>query len=131
MSWTKVSGGENSISVRWKKEGDDAKSTYFGESIQGVYEMKKENVGVKDGTIYSVRHPEHGLLSVWGGLTALDNAMAKVPFNSEVLIEHKGLQKTKNGTEFRAFEVSWRPVPFIPTNEQTVHTTEEVPLPPV
>jgi len=69
--------------------------TAIGESIQGIYIEKEEDVGKYRSNLYTLR-TDKGEVKVWGS-TVLDDLMKKVPFGHEVQIIFQGTQPSKKG----------------------------------
>lgn len=67
-----------------------------GESIQGIYIEKEENVGQFKSNLYTIKNKEKGEIKFWGS-KVLDELMGKVPFGNEVLITYQGTQPSKKG----------------------------------
>jgi hypothetical protein len=66
-----------------------------GESIQGNYIDKEEEVGQFKSNLYTLK-TEKGEIKFWGS-TVLDNLMEKVPMSSEVKIIFEGTKPSKSG----------------------------------
>ena len=71
----------------------------IGESIQGYYIDKEENVGQFNSNLYTIKTDEKEEIKFWGS-TVLDNLIEKVPLSSEVKIIFQGKQPSKNGKTF-------------------------------
>ncbi len=93
-----------------EKEKDDMwEPEAIGESIQGIYIEKEENVGQYKSNLYYIK-TEDGEKKIWGS-TVLDDLMAKVPLGSEVLITYQGKQPSKTGRNpWKDYKVQYRPV---------------------
>jgi hypothetical protein len=80
-----------------------------GESIQGIYIEKEENVGQFKSKMYFLK-TEEGEKKIWGS-TVLDNLMGKVPLGSEVRIIYQGKQPSKSGRQpWKDYKVQYRSV---------------------
>jgi hypothetical protein len=81
----------------------------IGESIQGIYIEKEEDVGQYKSNMYCIK-TEKGEKKIWGA-TVLDDLMVKVPLGSEVLITYQGKQPSKTGRNpWKDYKVQYRPV---------------------
>jgi hypothetical protein len=67
-----------------------------GDSIEGVYISKKENVGVNNSNVYVLRTEEGELVGVWGS-TVLDAKFEKIALDTQVAIEFIGSKMNKSG----------------------------------
>lgn len=90
-------------SVRWEPEGDDGKSIYLGETIQGEYVGHEEDVGDNQSNIYRIRLEDGSSVSVWG-TQILDDCFARggeneteIPVGAIVRITHLGKKFGKSG----------------------------------
>ncbi|MDI9438149.1 MAG: hypothetical protein QM405_08770 [Euryarchaeota archaeon] len=80
-----------------------------GESIQGIYIEKEENVGQFKSKMYFLK-TEEGEKKIWGS-TVLDDLMGKVPLGSEVRITYQGKQPSKSGRQpWKDYKVQYRSV---------------------
>lgn len=111
--WQSAAGGESKI-VRWQEKVSEdvaAKTTYVGDTVQGIYIDKKTDIGKKKGTLYVIRTEEHGDLAVWAQ-TVLKNAFEEAPhpnFGDEVRIQFLGKATTKDGEgEYNNYQVDYR-----------------------
>jgi len=77
----------------WPEKG---KSLSVGDSIEGVYVSKKEDVGVNKSAIYVIRTPTGELVGVWGS-TVLNSKMASVNVGQFIAIEFIGMKTPKSG----------------------------------
>lgn len=90
------------ISVRWEEDGDDSKSVFLGEVVQGDYIEKKEGVGPNESNIYVVKLDDGREVSVWG-TTLLDDCFEKgnegeeIPVGAVVRITCLGKKQGKTG----------------------------------
>lgn len=121
--WQSAAGGESKI-VRWHKEASDdvaAKTVYVGDTVQGIYIQKKEDIGKKKGVLYVIRTEQHGDLAVWGQ-TVLNNAFEESPcpkIGDEVRISFLGKATTKDGEgEYNNYAVDFR-TPEVPMQSAT------------
>lgn len=99
--------------AEWKEAGmagDSWKPEAEGDTIQGIYVMKKENVGVNASNVYVVRKGDEDL-SVWGS-TVLDTKFQEIPEGAEVKIEFVGMVKGKGPKPYKDFRVDYREVPM-------------------
>lgn len=93
--------------LRWEEKGDDEKSLFLGNVIEGFYIEKKDNVGPNESTIHTIKLKDDGtLVSMWGS-DLIDGKFAKVPFGSMVRVEHLGMAKPKTpqGRAYRNFKI--------------------------
>ena len=79
---------EKEQSKMWEPEA-------VGESIQGSYIDKEEDVGQYKSNLYTIK-TDAGEIKFWGS-TVLDNLMDKVPLSSQVKIIFQGKQPSKSG----------------------------------
>lgn len=90
------------ISVRWEEEGDDSKSVYLGDVVQGEYMSKKEDVGPNASTLYEVKLDDGKVVNVWGNII-LDDCFAsgnegnEVPVGAIVRVTFLGIRQGKAG----------------------------------
>jgi hypothetical protein len=68
----------------------------IGDSIEGVYLSRKDDVGLNKKKIYILRTAEGELVGVWGS-TVLDARMEPVRPGQTVGIEYLGSKKPKSG----------------------------------
>ena len=94
--WKEVNLGET-----W-----DYKEAKDGDSLEGVYAGKKENVGENDSNIYRIENEEGDAKNVWGS-TVLDTRMQNVKIGEEVKIVYKGKKPSPNrkGKDYHDFQV--------------------------
>jgi len=90
------------ISVRWEEEGDDSKSVYLGEVVQGEYLSKKEDVGPNNSTVYEIRLEDGRIVNVWGNIILDDcfnsgNDGDEVPLGAVVRVTFLGIRQGKTG----------------------------------
>jgi hypothetical protein len=82
----------------------------IGESIQGIYIEKEEDVGQYRSNLYTIKTKEEGEKKFWGS-TVLDDLMGKVALGSEVLITYQGKQPSKKGKNpWKDYKVQYRTV---------------------
>ncbi|HMK54946.1 MAG TPA: hypothetical protein VK444_09245 [Methanobacteriaceae archaeon] len=82
----------------------------IGESIQGIYIEKEEDVGQYKSNLYNLKTKDEGEKKFWGS-TVLDELMGKVPLGHEVLIIYQGKQPSKKGKNpWKDYKVQHRPV---------------------
>lgn len=67
-----------------------------GESIQGRFIDKEEDVGQYKSNLYTIKTQEGEEIKFWGS-TVLDNLMEKVPLSCELKIIFQGKQPSKSG----------------------------------
>ena len=80
----------------------------IGESIQGIYIEKEQDVGQFKSNLYSIKNDEEEI-RFWGS-TVLDELMGKVPMGYEVLITFQGTQPSKKGKKpWKDYKVQYRP----------------------
>lgn len=90
------------MSVRWEEEGDDSKSVYLGDTVQGEYVEAKGNVGPNDSTLYTIKLEDGRLVNVWGNIVLEDqfskgNDGDEVPVGAIVRITYLGRTQGKTG----------------------------------
>ena len=97
--WQEVAS-EFGKSIRWHEQPRDTKEAektiYLGDTIHGIYEGKRENVGENNATVYSIQTVDHGLVSVWD-TTVLRDKMKKTFEGNEIRIVRLGEVKPKGG----------------------------------
>lgn len=104
MSELKFQSAKQSMGkgIRWEEVGDDSKSTYIGDTVEGEFVRRSEDVGPNDSNIYHIKTKEHGLVDVWG-TTLLDSCMlegnegGEVPIGAIVRIVCLGKRQGKTG----------------------------------
>ncbi len=80
-----------------------------GESIEGVYIDKEEDVGQYSSNLYTIK-TDQGEIKFWGS-KVLDELMKKVPFRDEVRIIYQGKQQSKKGNKpWKDYQVMHREV---------------------
>jgi hypothetical protein len=77
----------------WPEKGVDLTE---GDSIEGVYVSKKENVGANSSNVYVLKTDEGELVGVWGS-TVIDAKFENIALNTEVAIEFVGMKTPKKG----------------------------------
>ncbi len=77
----------------WPEKGTELT---VGDSIEGVYVSKKENVGANSSNVYALRTAGGELVGVWGS-TVIDAQFDNISLGSEVALEYLGLRKPKSG----------------------------------
>lgn len=88
--------------IEVKKEEEEKVETKMwepeavGESIEGSYIDKEEDVGQYKSNLYTIKNKEGEEVKFWGS-TVLDDLMGKVPLSSEVKIIFQGKQPSKSG----------------------------------
>lgn len=88
----------------WKPENE-------GDTIQGLYTAKKENVGINKSNIYMIEVAgDEEATSVWGS-TVLDTKFQEISIGSEVKIEYLGKVKSKAPQPYKDFKVLYKPAP--------------------
>jgi hypothetical protein len=100
--------------IEVKKEEEEKEKVKFwepeaiGESLQGKYLDKEENVGQYKSNLYTIRTDKGEEIKCWGS-TVLDNLMEKVPLSSEVNITFKGKNPSKTGKNpWKDYKVMYR-----------------------
>lgn len=79
-----------------------------GQSIQGIFIDKEEEVGQYKSNMYTLRQENNEEIKIWGS-TVLDSLMEKVPFGSEARITFNGTQPSKNGRNpWKDYKVEFR-----------------------
>lgn len=98
--------------VRWEQEGDDSKSIFLGDVVQGEYLSKKTGVGINESNIYNIRLDDGQVVSVWGA-TVLDSCFEEgdsgkeIPVGSIVRITCLGKKQGKAGPSKQAGKGYW------------------------
>lgn len=95
-NWIKAGSTDN----MWN--GGDLKE---GASVEGVYVKKRTNVGKHDSNVYHLE-TDKGEVGIWGS-TVLNAHFDEIAIGSEVQIKFLGLEKTKDGTEFKNYQVRY------------------------
>lgn len=80
----------------WKPENP-------GDSVQGVYVSRKDDVGINKSKMY-ILDTKEGLTKVWGS-TVLDDRMDAVQAGQYVRITFKELKENKRGQPIKIFKV--------------------------
>lgn len=98
--------------LRWTEQPKDQtqaeKTVFRGESVQGFYVAKRDNVGQNDSTVYEILTAQGEKLSFWGsGL--LDGKFDQIPLNCEVRVTCLGTAqpKTPGGRPYLNFKVEF------------------------
>ncbi len=95
----------------WKtagNAGDSWKPENKGDTVQGIYKAKKENVGINSSNVYMLQvKGVDDLVSVWGS-TVLDTKFEEIETGSEVRIEYLGDVKGKGPKPYKDFKVDYR-----------------------
>lgn len=98
--------------LRWTEQPKDQaqaeKTVFKGESVQGFYVAKRDNVGQNDSTVYEILTAQGEKLSFWGsGL--LDGKFDQIPLNCEVRVTCLGTAqpKTPGGRPYLNFKVEF------------------------
>jgi len=94
--------------VRFTQEGDDTKSVYLGNTIEGEYVGKETDVGINSTTIYKLRlMKDETIMSVWGNVV-LDDRFNRgyegkeIPIGAIVRIHYLGNVNGKVGPSKQA-----------------------------
>lgn len=90
---SKYRSSDDRTDRNWPEKGVDLTE---GDSIEGLYISKKENVGANSSNVYVLRTPEGELVGVWGS-TVIDAKFENIKVNTEVAIEFVGMKKPKSG----------------------------------
>lgn len=94
----------SSTGETWKPENK-------GDTIQGLYTAKKENVGVNNSNIYLIHvDGQDEPTSVWGS-TVLDTKFQEISIGAEVKIEFLGKVRSKAPQPYKDFKVLYKPAP--------------------
>ncbi len=100
--WQEAGSGTNET---WKPENE-------GDTIQGLYQSKKENVGVNNSNIYLILvDGQEEAVSIWGS-TVLDTKFQEISIGSEVKIEYLGKVKSKAPQPYKDFKVLYKAAPL-------------------
>jgi hypothetical protein len=92
---------EKEKSVIWEPE-------ISGDSIQGIYIEKEEEVGQFSSNLYTIKTDQDVEMKIWGS-TVLDELMKKVPMGHEVRITYQGKQPSKSGKKaWKDYKVQYR-----------------------
>lgn len=100
-------------SVRWSEEGDDGKSIFIGDTVQGELVEISEDVGPNDSNVYRIKTEEHGIVDVWG-TTLLDSCFSEgnegeaIPVGAIVRIVCLGKQTGKTGPSKQEGKGYWK-----------------------
>lgn len=90
--------------------GDSWKPENEGDTIQGVYIAKKEDVGINKSNVYLIQvEGVEEPTSVWGS-TVLDTKFQEIPISCEVKIEYLGKVKSKAPQPYKDFKVLYKPL---------------------
>ncbi len=97
----------------WKEIGLgetwDYKEAKEGDSVEGVYAGKEENVGENNSTIYRIEDKDGNAKNVWGS-TVLNTRMKNVKEGEEIKIVYQGKKPspTRKGSNYYDFKVFHR-----------------------
>jgi hypothetical protein len=69
-----------------------------GDSVEGRYISKKEDVGANKSNVYVIQTEDGELVGVWGS-TVIDAKFANIEIGSQVAIEYVGVKKAKVGNK--------------------------------
>lgn len=102
--------------LRWEEQGDDSKSVYLGDIIEGLYVGKKDSVGQNASTVYELRLKESfykdengsSVVSFWGS-ALLDGKFKDIPMGSLIRLTYLGKvqPKTPTGRPYHSFKVEY------------------------
>lgn len=114
----------------WIEVSTNSDEVWDGKAVlQGVYLNKKDNVGPNESTMYFIKTKDSEV-GVWGS-TVINNKMALVPFNSEIVIEPLGIVKSeKTGRQYKDYAIKYRPVPFQEVGKES-SSSEPLPEEPI
>lgn len=98
----------------WKDTSDfntwNYKELGVGAKVTGIYFAKKENVGVNNSTLYTIKQANGEKIDVWGS-TLLDKKMnGSIELGEEVSIEYLGQKESekRKGAKYYDFKVIHR-----------------------
>lgn len=100
-------------SVRWEEEGDDSKSVYLGDVVQGEYMDKQTDVGPNNSNVYSIKLDDGSHVDVWG-TTLLDSCFEEgndgdeIPLGAIIRITCLGKKQGKTGPSKQAGKGYWQ-----------------------
>ncbi len=85
----------------WSSKDEPLKK---GDSLEGRYVSKVENVGTRQSNVYVIDTGEEKV-GVWG-TTVIDGRFENIPVGKKVAIEYLGILKTKDGKgEYKGFYI--------------------------
>lgn len=93
--------------MAWKKLGEDTTEIWNFDDIpvlEGVFKEVKKSLGKNETNLYMIES-NNDLYGVWGS-TSLKEKLDQVKVDEAVRIEFLGMRKSKNGHEYRHFDVS-------------------------
>jgi hypothetical protein len=115
---SKYKSTDNRTDRNWPEKGERLTA---GDSIEGVYIAKQENVGANSSNVYNLRTPEGEVVGVWGS-TVLDAKFEGIEIGAEVAIEYVGDKvPRKGGKPYKDF--------FVGTAESVAQARENDDLP--
>lgn len=104
--WTKVEPAPS-----WNGKDEDGNFTLEpGDTIQGIYREKKEDIGTNKGNLYEIE-TDDGVIGVWGS-TVLNTRFKKLEKGKMVKIVYKGEVESKTGRKYYDYDVYMKPAPF-------------------
>jgi hypothetical protein len=101
--WQQVGGTTNADSWKPEKEGD---------SIEGQYIDKRENVGPNGSNLYTLEQEDGTMRAVWGS-TVIDDRMSTIKLGDMVKLVYVGKvpSKTPGRSPAKVFDVFRKPAP--------------------
>jgi hypothetical protein len=92
-----------------EKQYEDVEQTFWnpekeGDSIEGIYLSKQEEVGENKATVYNIETPEKQVIGVWGS-TVIDQKMKLISSGDDIRIIFEGRVKPEKGKEYKSFKI--------------------------
>jgi hypothetical protein len=103
VDWSKFETTDDLMTdTSWPEKGQDLE---VGDSVQGRYVGKKENIGKNKSNVYVIEQQDGSKVGVWGS-TVIDARFETIAVGKMVAIEYVG-EKTgkKSGSTYKDFKV--------------------------
>lgn len=102
INWDKYNVADGTMTDgSWPEKGQELKA---GDSIEGRYIAKNENVGTNKSNVYIIEVEGGKKIGVWGS-TVLDSKFQNIGVGKMVAIEYVGEKKGKTGKTYKDFRV--------------------------
>ena len=85
----------------WPEKGEELS---VGDSIEGRYILKKENIGAHKSKVYVLETSDGKKIGVWGS-TVLDSKFEQIAIGKMVAVEYVGEKTGKTGSTYKDFKV--------------------------
>lgn len=100
IDWTKYKSEEMN-DASWPEKDHELN---VGDSIEGRYIGKKENVGKNKSNVYTLETEDGRKIGVWGS-TVLDSKFQNIGIGKMVAIEYLGEKTGKTGSRYKDYKV--------------------------